>query len=1186
MRNITQYFEDNVQSNNDISLHSDNDTKKETKYRKDSKGKRNRVKIKISRTNSNGRICDIMDNSSDMIDKTPSPFAKINNEDKDSYETPKKSFPKSVRKPSKLNKSTDQASSYLNLGTNDFDIKNREQSKEGNVKTRSSSNKKYRKELSNKTNISEDISMDSTLKSREVIDDIEVVTIDSNNEIENSREESNAFQILMNRNKVLQYVSPIKVLPQNEEVNSRKSEEYREKLKRSKEKLIALADKKGYSKRKLAEMEEGEKIEQIIQNRIKLLKGEERKDSNTSTTILNHKQSGGSLLNYFSKIPMDLVHTNVSTIVVKADVHMTENNARCELYKSDISSTIQSNKKTNKLELSQMDDIRIIESENINILNNKKKQQNEQNHKHRWSLRIKLQTYENENAPAGDTSDEELFSPRSKVKLDMKNYKKCGSTRNLDSENLSTKNRNVKGISKPANEYTKLKLEKREHSESSKNNSKCLNNKSENKQKFIKCDKHDSTLIKNSNVKNYSNTNLEYTTENKQSEEDCMIIKDNSLKRKTFDKLAPLFTKRKRPNPEIIAARRLFLQPDMTDNNSKNKNRKVNVRSILPFPLISHVTQLNNLSWHETNIFNIPKEICNNYVPIIDINDFKSLIDFSKKKLRALEKINKPKIQEVLTDIEKHCSNVKDMWDVISLIVKEQPNKIVSPKTKTKKNKQSGKKEVIEYKTKEDQFEYCSWTYKYRPKCSQQIVGNEEAVAKLREWLLGWKLMFTNEDVSSGDEFYSSDSCQTRISENNQVAVLLGPHGCGKTASVYALADEFGYTVLELNASSRRTGKKLLKELEEATKSHRIKKDEKTSAFCDLVSNEIMPKKIPQNSLILLEDVDIIFEEDEGFISATYQLASNSKRPIVMTCRDVCSHLNKMAPQQNRIYFQEPVGNRVCVLLELISLAETGYRLPSNCITELLQSGDLRKAILQLQYLLLSGPPRILEQTINFKNSFWQNIRYYIHKPAIKITKRGKRKRVASNEVTNDDKNTLNNIANKLDNIALLSSLIEIEDCALNLWQIKAQPNLSLVENTAPYSASSNICLEIAEWIGSKIICKEELNDYNGTQYQDNIMLKKQSNKGVNEVLSQTTSLLLDHQIIATDYLPSVRTICRAEALRANNNNKRRNRFFHYLHNLKAPSTLFQPNILAAACKIMHDKVDNNTQSENNSVLV
>lgn len=141
------------------------------------------------------------------------------------------------------------------------------------------------------------------------------------------------------------------------------------------------------------------------------------------------------------------------------------------------------------------------------------------------------------------------------------------------------------------------------------------------------------------------------------------------------------------------------------------------------------------------------------------------------------------------------------------------------------------------------------------------------------------------------------------------------------------------FSVLELNASSKRTGKKLLKELEEATKSHRIKKDEKTSIFCNSVSDEIISQKIPQNSLILIDDVDIIFEEDEGFISATYQLASNSKRPIVMTCRDICPHLNKMAPQQNRIYFQNALNDRVSILLELISLAESGYRLPPNYIT-------------------------------------------------------------------------------------------------------------------------------------------------------------------------------------------------------------------------------------------------------------
>lgn len=378
----------------------------------------------------------------------------------------------------------------------------------------------------------------------------------------------------------------------------------------------------------------------------------------------------------------------------------------------------------------------------------------------------------------------------------MKNYKKFRSIKDSDSENLSTKNKNEKKISN-INRHTKLELKKHEHSESSENN-KCLNDKFENKQKFVKFGQQESTLIKdfNTNVKNCDNINLGNIAEDKQSEEDCIIINNNSLK-----KLAPLFTKRKRLNPEVIEARRLFLQPDMTDNNNRNKNRKVNVCGILPFPLISHITQSSNLSWNETSIFNIPKKICNDFVPVIDIKNFKSLIDFSKKESESLEKINKPKIQDALTDIEKHCSNVRDMWNVISL-VKKQSNKVVSPKERGKKNRQLGKKEKMEHKIKEDQLEYCSWTYKYRPKSSQEIVGNEEAVAKLKEWLIGWKKAeFTNDNVSSGDEFYSSDSCQTKISENNQVAVLLGPHGCGKTASIYAVADEFGYTSVlkELN---------------------------------------------------------------------------------------------------------------------------------------------------------------------------------------------------------------------------------------------------------------------------------------------------------------------------------------------------------------------------------------------------
>ncbi|KOC65862.1 ATPase family AAA domain-containing protein 5 [Habropoda laboriosa] len=1122
MKNITQYFVDTVKSNDSISIHSSDEVKEETECKKDSKRKRNRVKIKISRTNAKESVCDIIESSSDMIDKTPSPFAKVNNVSKNLHETPKRV---SLSSSKKYNKLSDKS---LALETNNLNIKDKKHNKKNNFKIcLNNNNKKCKKELSSKTSIDHDVSIHGIIKNRTNTDNIDLLNVNCNNAIRSNREDSNAFQILMSRNKPVQFVSPTKFLLQSEDVNAKKSEKCKEKLKHSKAKLIALADKKGYSRRKLAEIEEGEKIERIIQNRMKFFKEGEKKDTPT-TTVLSHKQPPGNLLNYFSKTPVDLTHAdiaNMSPIVVKADVHMTENSIIHNLHRSNSNNGIQSSKenKRSNLQFSEMDDISIIESENIDISNNKKKQQDKQHSKRKWALRIKLETYENASQDEDSDGDVELFSPRSTVKLNIEHSKQSETIKSKDLGHLSTKNKSRKEMSKQMNECMNLKLKKREQLENSEHNiiisdNKYLKTKPENKYELIEIDKRESTLVKNRKLNNCNNVNLGNIEENKLNQENCVII-DNNSKRKISDKLAPLFIKRRKPDPEVVAARRLFLQSDMTDNNSKSMNRKINVYGILPFPLISHITQSSNADWSGTDTFNISKDVHNEYVPIINVSNFKHLIDHSEIKLKMSEKVNKPKIQETLIEIEKRCSNIKKMWDVISVIVKKESNRATSPKTRNKKNKQLEKKKAMEYKNKEDQSEYYSWPYKYRPKSTQEIVGNEEAAAKLKEWLIGWEATFSNEDVNDEDEFYSSDSNYSRRKENNHVAVLLGPYGCGKTASVYAVAEEFGYTVLELNASSKRTGKKLLKELEEATKSHRIRKDEKASALCNSLLHEVAPKKISQNSLILIEDVDIIFDEDEGFISATYQLASNTKRPIVMTCRDICPHLNKMAPQQNRIYFKDAVGNSVSAFLELISLAETGYRLPFNYITELLNCGDLRKAILQLQYLLLS--------------------------------------------------------ANKLDSIALLSSLIDIEDSALNLWQIKTQPNLSLIENTASYSASDNMCLDLAEWISNKVVYKNQLNKYiNGKQYQD-IILKKQLNKAVNFALSQTTSLLLDRQIIATDYLPSVRTICRVEESRVNTNNKRGNRFFHYLYNLKASSTLLKPNILTAACKIMYDKGDN-----------
>lgn len=157
MKNITQYFENTVQSNNNISIYSNDDTKEETKY-KNSKKKRNRVKIKISRTKSKERVCDIIESSSDMIDKTPSPFSKLNNEKKNLYETSKKcSFSESFQNHFEHNETINHTLCDIDLQTDNYSIKNGRKRKEGNFKTCLTNNKKYKKESNDKTNINKDI---------------------------------------------------------------------------------------------------------------------------------------------------------------------------------------------------------------------------------------------------------------------------------------------------------------------------------------------------------------------------------------------------------------------------------------------------------------------------------------------------------------------------------------------------------------------------------------------------------------------------------------------------------------------------------------------------------------------------------------------------------------------------------------------------------------------------------------------------------------------------------------------------------------------------------------------------------------------------------------------------------------------------------------------------------------------
>lgn len=111
------------------------------------------------------------------------------------------------------------------------------------------------------------------------------------------------------------------------------------------------------------------------------------------------------------------------------------------------------------------------------------------------------------------------------------------------------------------------------------------------------------------------------------------------------------------------------------------------------------------------------------------------------------------------------------------------------------------------------------WTEKYQFKDASDIVTNKAQLERLKEWLNNWKSKHATRDPNnnsnsktSGDDGDSDYSCSSESSSDDSSSsssakgtkgksfypnaiILVGPHGSGKTSSVYAVAKELGFKV-------------------------------------------------------------------------------------------------------------------------------------------------------------------------------------------------------------------------------------------------------------------------------------------------------------------------------------------------------------------------------------------------------
>ncbi|XP_028285141.1 ATPase family AAA domain-containing protein 5b [Parambassis ranga] len=345
------------------------------------------------------------------------------------------------------------------------------------------------------------------------------------------------------------------------------------------------------------------------------------------------------------------------------------------------------------------------------------------------------------------------------------------------------------------------------------------------------------------------------------------------------------------------------------------------------------------------------------------------------------------------------------------------------------------------------------WTDKYSPQLSSEVIGNPASVNKLHSWLKTWKIRAVcderrqveeqQQEENSNGSWDCGDFQGEAGSEDGggeplcNTVLITGPSGVGKSAAVYACAQELGFKVFEVNCSSQRSGRHVLSQLKEATQSHLVetsgKESLKPAYFNNYSTNScmkseslpgkaVLPKSVSSTSkmraartsgrsgrkgkakpatvtlahffkakakadlfhfgglplsvtpgsqqggdttagsdqtalkdkktatsLILFEEVDVIFKDDVGFLAAVKAFMSTTKRPVILTTNDPFFK-ERFDCSLEEIVFKEPSAVNACSYLQLVCLAEK-VRLDSDDIRRLvkLHYGDIRRSLLQLQ---------------------------------------------------------------------------------------------------------------------------------------------------------------------------------------------------------------------------------------------
>jgi len=210
------------------------------------------------------------------------------------------------------------------------------------------------------------------------------------------------------------------------------------------------------------------------------------------------------------------------------------------------------------------------------------------------------------------------------------------------------------------------------------------------------------------------------------------------------------------------------------------------------------------------------------------------------------------------------------------------------------------------------------WVEKYRPKTIQDVVADKKVLEKVTTWAKNWENGIPQKPL-----------------------LFAGPPGTGKTSLALAIANTFGWEVVELNASDQRNWRIIYHIVGEG-------------AFSETISDEgeFLSTRQGKLKLIILDEVDNIHKkEDMGGEGALIRLLRRKPRqPIILTANEPYNLSAELRNLCEMIAFKRVDVRRMIAVLGRIC-AQEGIKADRKVLEAIARNagGDLRAAINDLQ---------------------------------------------------------------------------------------------------------------------------------------------------------------------------------------------------------------------------------------------